>query len=169
MSTHVAARTKDDIYSNFSQLLKKGLQNREMSTRVTACTKQHWLAEKRPSNRRNEYLANNPYKMTFIVNRIMKLLFEYTAYNSRYISLLHVPDLKKVHFVRQITLGLNHSCAHVFWIGQKWTFESWKINCIVACVASLIGPCKKNFYAIYFSKLKSPFRPIHKTWAHSVQ
>ncbi len=30
------------------------------------------------------------------------------------ISLLVVPDLKKVHFVRQITLGVNHSWQHVY-------------------------------------------------------
>ncbi len=41
---------------------------------------------------------------------------------SRYISFLDVPDLKKVHFVRQITLGLNHS-----WIAAiaKNFIEPW--------------------------------------------
>ncbi len=46
-------------------LAKKGLQNEEMSTRVTASTNRHLfpfspLAEKRPSKERNEYSGNSP-------------------------------------------------------------------------------------------------------------
>ncbi len=46
-----------------------------------------------------------------------------SRYISRYISLLDVPDqTKKVHFVRQITLGLNNS-----WLTGRWDFgSSWK-------------------------------------------
>ena len=42
---------------------------------------------------------------------------------SRYISLLDVPNLKKVHFVRQITLGLNHS----WWAPFK--YKHWLYMC----------------------------------------
>ena len=47
--------------------------------------------------------------MSIIVSRYITVMENRMSVHLYLISLLDVPDLKKVHFVRQITRGLNHS------------------------------------------------------------